>query len=199
MSTWTFLTAFARDPVRIGAIAPSGRALARLEVQAADIRPGHSVVELGAGTGPMTAELVRRHPDAPLLVLEPDATLAALLREKFPDLRIEERFAQALPELVADWGHGPVDRVVSSLPWAIWPETLQTAVFDGIHAVLASDARLVTFTYAHTSLLPAARRFRALLAERFCDVTATQVAWANLPPAYVYVCDRPRDMCRHTT
>ena len=140
MSTWTFLTAFARDPVRIGAIAPSGRALARLEVQAADIRPGHSVVELGAGTGPMTAELVRRHPDAPLLVLEPDATLAALLREKFPDLRIEERFAQALPELVADWGHGPVDRVVSSLPWAIWPETLQTAVFDGIHAVLASDA-----------------------------------------------------------
>ncbi|MFT5460167.1 MAG: phospholipid N-methyltransferase, partial [Myxococcota bacterium] len=37
MSAWTFLREFTRDPVKVGAVAPSGRALAALEIDAADI------------------------------------------------------------------------------------------------------------------------------------------------------------------
>lgn len=187
-----FFTEFARDPTALGAIAPSGKVLAAKTVEAAGIEPGHVVVELGAGSGPMTAELVARHPDAPLLVLEPNGRLAARLRERFPGATVEERLAQDLPELLEAWGHPRADRVVSSLPWAIWPPLAQRACFDAIVASLRPTGRLVTFAYLHALKLPAARRLRTAMDEHFTSVSRTRVAWRNLPPAFVYVCDGPR-------
>lgn len=193
MSAVTFLRSFIADPVTIGAVAPSGRSLASLMVEAAEIRPGHVVVELGAGSGPMTEALLAKHPENPLLVLEPVPELAATLRARFPKAEVREAWAQDLGPLVTDWGHTQVDRVVSSLPWAIWKPELQDTIFNGIFKALAPDARLVTFTYWHAQPLPAARRFRETLAARFHTVTRTRVAWANLPPAFVFVCDGPRE------
>ncbi len=184
-----FLGAFLRDPVAIGAVAPSGPQLAALEVGAADLRPGARVVELGAGTGPMTAVILERHPDVHLLVLEPDPSLAAALRARFPKADIVEAVAQRLPELIAERGWTSVDRVVSGLPWAIWPEALQREVFDAIEAVLAPGGRFVTFAYLHAQMLPAAGRLRETLRRRFSRVDRTNVAWRNLPPAFVFVCD----------
>lgn len=191
MSHLLFLKEFVRDPVTLGAVAPSGPSLARLTVAAANIAPGEVVVELGAGTGPMTAELARAHPDNPLLCLEPKPELAAALQEAFPSVRVAEEYVQKLPELCADWGHERVDKVVSSLPWAIWPPALQAECFDAILQCLAPEGRMVTFQYVHSQVLPAARRFRGVLDERFGRVSKTPIAWANLPPAFVFVCEEP--------
>jgi len=188
----TFMREFIRDPVCLGAVAPSGQELAALTVGSADIRPGHVVVELGAGTGPMTAEIVSHHPENPFLALEPKAALAEALRARFPQVAVDERYCQHLPEICAEWGQAGVDRVVSSLPWAIWAPEVQQAAFDGISKVMKPDARMVTFTYAHSQMLPAAMRFRRVLEERFVSVKKTRIAWANIPPALVYVCDQPR-------
>jgi phospholipid N-methyltransferase len=56
---------------------------------------------------------------------------------------------------------------------------------------MASDGRLVTFTYAISPLVPAGRCFRRLLERSFARVTTSPTVWANLPPAFVYVCDGP--------
>jgi len=183
---------FIRDPVCLGAVAPSGRELASLTVDSADIQPGHVVVELGAGTGPMTAQIVRCHPDNPFLALEPKSALASALRERFPDVKVDERYCQRLPEICGEWGHARVDRIVSSLPWAIWAPEVQEAAFDGILRVMNPGGRMVTFTYAHSQMLPAAMRFKRTLEARFSSVRKTRIAWANIPPALVYVCDQPR-------
>ncbi len=187
-----FLREFVRDPVCLGAVAPSGPSLARLTVEAAGIEPGHVVVELGAGTGPMTAEVVRNHPDNPFLSIEPKPALAAALRERFPGVRVEEKYLQDLPELLADWGQTGVDRFVSSLPWAIWSDELQAECFDTILKTIRPDGRMVTFQYVHSQVLPAAKKFRGTLEQRFGSVQKTRIAWANLPPAFVFVCDQPK-------
>ncbi|MCB9670227.1 MAG: methyltransferase [Alphaproteobacteria bacterium] len=190
MGTRLFLKEFLADPVTIGAVAPSGVQLAAQMVTSADIQPGHVVAELGAGTGPMTAELLARHPDNPLVVLEPKPELAATLRDRFPAAHVVEGFAQELPRITAEWGHTPVDRVVSSLPWAIWKQELQEEILQGILAAMAPDGRMVTFTYWHAQPLPAAKRFKRFLEDHFRTVERSPVAWKNLPPAFVFVCDR---------
>lgn len=185
-----FLREFLADPVTIGAIAPSGAQLAAQMVTSAAIEPDHILAELGAGTGPMTAELLARHPDNPLLVLEPKVELAGTLRERFPTAHVVEGYAQALPTLCKEWGHPQIDRVVSSLPWAIWSQELQTEILEGVLAAMAPQGRMVTFTYWHAQPLPAAKRFRAFLEAHFRTVERSPIAWKNLPPAFVFVCDR---------
>lgn len=185
-----FLKEFLADPVTIGAIAPSGAQLAAQMVASAAIEPHHVIAELGAGTGPMTAQLLKQHPDNPLVVIEPKAELAATLRERFPTAHVVEEYAQELPRICAEWGHTPVDRVVSSLPWAIWSQELQTEILQGVLEAMAPDGRMVTFTYWHAQPLPAAKRFKAFLQEHFRSVERSPIAWKNLPPAFVFVCDR---------
>ena len=140
MSTLTFLTEFIRDPVTLGAVAPSGPSLARLIVESADIQPGHVVVELGAGTGPMTAQLKALHPDNPLLSLEPKAALAKALRARFPDVAVREDYVQKLPELL------------EALPRARSPDLRSTACRCGAHNALpARDQRARQRSFPNSS------------------------------------------------
>lgn len=184
-----FFRAFLAGPGKIGSIAPSSQALARAMVQNADLRAGQVVVELGAGTGPFTRALAQV-PGITLIALEPDPALARLCREAAPGVPVEEGYAQELPAILARHGHTGCDRVVSGLPFASWSAEVQRAVFDGIDAVLRPGGRMVTFTYVQSPWLPAGRRARALLEQRFARVRTSPVVWANLPPAFVYVCDR---------
>jgi len=187
-----FFKEFAKDPIRVGSVVPSGLQLARRMVEAADIHPEHVVVELGAGTGPVTRELQAAHPDVPLLVLEPSPEMAAVLREAYPNATVVEEFAQDLPAILRNWGHERVDRVVSSLPWTAWSDDVIRAGLDAVVEALHPTGRMVTFSYVHSqTLLPGARSFRALLAERFGRVERTEIQWRNVPPALVFVCDEP--------
>lgn len=187
-----FFREFARNPGMIGSVTPSSRHLARLTVESAAIEPGHVIVELGAGTGPMTRELSESYPDNPVLVLEPNPELAVVLRERYPSVTVVEGFAQDLPDLVRAWGHDHVDRVVSSLPWAAWDQELQNACFQGVLEILASDGKLVTFTYVQSPMLAAGKRFRKTLERHFADVGRSRTEMRNVPPAFVYICEAPR-------
>jgi phospholipid N-methyltransferase len=161
-------------------------------VDAADIQDKHVVVELGAGTGPFTKEISNRHPENPFLALEPRADLAAILRKDFPRLVVKENYAQDLPTLMDEWEYSKVDRVVSGLPWALWPKAMQDDILDGMLKCFSPQGRFVTFTYAHSGLMPSARVFRTTLRRRFKSVETTSIEWLNFPPAYAYICEQPR-------
>ncbi len=190
---FTFIREFAREPTHIGAVAPSSDYLAEHMVRAAQIEPGQPVVELGAGTGPITQKILEMAPDSPLLALEPNPELAAALRQKCPEVEVVEGYAHQLPALVQTWGHARVPRIVSSLPWAMWPKQVQDPIFDAIVHSLTPDGRMVTFTYLHSQVVPMGIRLKKTLHSRFDDVLRTTVQWRNLPPAFVWVCSRPRD------
>jgi len=192
MSGLLFFREFTRAPKLIGSVVPSGNQLARRMVSAADIRAGHVVVEIGAGTGPFTRAIRAAHPDdIELLLVEPSAELAAVLRRDFPGVVVDERYAQDLPAIVGEWGKPQVDRIVSGLPWTMWPEDVIAKGLDAVIEVLGPGGRMVTFSYVHAqAILPGARRFRRLLQARFSKVERTEVQWRNFPPALVFVCDK---------
>jgi len=176
----------------MGAIAPSGSQLGELMAREVGIEDDHVVVELGAGTGALTQAIRNRAPRAPLLALEPGAEMAAGLRQRFPDVEVSEKLAHELPAILSGWGHQRVDRVVSGLPWTIWPDHVQNQILDAVVSCMREDGRLVTFTYVHSQVLPGAGVLKSMLHRYFYEVKPTRVAWKNLPPAFAYVASGPR-------
>ena len=191
MSGWTFLTQFAKNPKTLGSVVPSSPFLGQMMVEAANVGADDVVVELGAGTGAITREIVARHPFSHLLCLEPNPKLATAFRKKLPGVPLVEGYAQDLPEILAQWGHQRVDRVISGLPFTLWDRELLEPIFDALVECMTPNARLVTFTYVHSQVLPQARVLREVMSERFNSVQKTPIEWANVPPAYCFVCDAP--------
>lgn len=193
MSAWTFLRSFLRDPSRIGSVTPSSRALSRRVVSAVHPRDGDVILELGAGTGPITAAVLEARPHGPFLALEPTDELAAVLAERFPDVDVLRAYADRdLRALIQSRGHDRCDCVVSGLPWSVWPDALQDDVLAGVCDAMADDGRFATYTYVTSSMVPGQRAFIERMRRAFHDVHHTEVVWRNVPPAWVYVGERPR-------
>ena len=109
--TWHFLRRWARDPAGVGAIAPSGPWLAKAMAAATSHRRPGVIVELGAGTGRITAALIARAEDpGGIVVVERDPSFCALLAKRFPGLRILQGDACDLRRLAADAGLSAASR-----------------------------------------------------------------------------------------
>ena len=69
--------------------------LAPLFADFAGIGEGHGVLDVGAGTGALTAELERR--GAAVAAADPSAAFVATLRRRFPTLDVRQAPAEELP------------------------------------------------------------------------------------------------------
>ena len=184
-----FLTAFARNPQAVGAVAPSSRHLAAMIADDMGLQTADTVVELGPGTGVVTEAIAQRVRNGTLvLAVELNADLAAPLVRRFPRFHIINDSAERLVQHLRERGRDSADSIVSGLPWAAFGEDLQDRLLSAVEESLRPGGRFATFAYVHASWLPPARRFRSKLERRFSDVITTPVVWRNLPPAFVYRC-----------
>ena len=87
--------------------------------------------------------------------------------------------------LLRERGLDCVRYIISGLPFASLPDAVQVGPVDGIMAVLAAGGEFRTFQYVHAYRLPAARRFRQLMASRLPHYERSPAILRNLPPAYV--------------
>src|SRR5213082_2223719 len=84
-----FLQAFLKNPLKVGAIAPSSSELAAEMLQGVNPDEENIVLELGVGTGAITKYLQDVIPnDRSYLGIELDGDLVGSLNTKFPDLNI---------------------------------------------------------------------------------------------------------------
>ena len=188
-----FLGAWVRNPVRVGAVWPSSR---RLSEKLARVAPGHGrpvVVELGPGTGAVTGEVARRlSPEGRHLAVELDPGMAGYLQRGHPDVEVINGDARKLGELLAERGIERVDAVISGLPWSLFDREGQREILGQVVDVIGDTGAFTTFAYSHTLPMSSARRFRATLTETFDEVVMTRTVWRNVPPAFCFLCRRPR-------
>ena len=180
-----FLSAWLRNPMQMGAVLPSSNGLA--SAMAAQVAPGTALtLELGAGTGAVTAALLSSGIDPQnLVVVEKDVKLAGQLNRRFPGLRVLAGDATRLRTLLAITGGGQVDTVVSSLPLLSMRAYARTRVLAEIFAVLKPGGSLVQFTYSPKPPIPVS------LADAL-QIGGQRVSrvFRNLPPATVWVYSR---------
>ncbi|MGH3647856.1 MAG: class I SAM-dependent methyltransferase [Micromonosporaceae bacterium] len=190
----SFLREFVRNPRQTGSIAASSGPVVRMLLDSLDLTAARRVVELGAGTGAVTAGLAERlGPDAALLAVELNPEFAHALRRRFssPSVRIANRSATELPELLRAQRWGPVDAIASGLPWTLMSDRERRDTLDMVVDVLAPDGQFVTLTCLHQTVTGSGRLLRQLLEERFGQVRRQPVVWAAVPPMFVYRCTQP--------
>jgi phospholipid N-methyltransferase len=178
---WLMLRKFVKHGTSIASFVPSSRFVARTTCRGIDFERAKCVVELGAGTGPITRELVRRaRPHTKLMVVELDPDFCKRLRAKFPGVDIVEGDASQLDKLLAERGITQVDHVLSGLPLPSFPVPLRDAIVQSAARVLAPGG-----TFRQLSVMPWV--YRGLYRSYFESVRFKLVP-LNFPPAGVYVC-----------
>ncbi|SFS19997.1 Phospholipid N-methyltransferase [Dyella sp. OK004] len=180
--TLLFLRAWLRDPSMIGAVAPSGAALARLITRDVDPRNG-PVIELGPGTGVFTQTLLDRGvPAHRLALIEADPTFANTLTQRFPATRVLNMDAAHLGLSEPLFGSERAGAVVSGLPLLSMPRDKALAIVEGLFSrQLRKDGTFHQFTYGPRCPLPPDE-----LSELGLEATHMGSALLNLPPASVY-------------
>lgn len=185
---WRFFRQWVRAPRETASIAPSSRMLARRMLNAAG-EPLQSVIELGAGTGVFTREVLRRgvSPDH-LMVVELSADMAQELQREFPSSEVVNADARELVRLVEEspvLRRAEIDAVISGLGFLSMPEAISLAILEAVFAVLKPGGRLVTFTYGRKPSIP-----QHLMDALRLDCQPGGRTMLNLPPAWVFVYTR---------
>lgn len=174
----------------IASIAPSSRWLARTTVRNIAWDRVGTLVELGAGTGPITRVLAERtRPECRVIVVERDADFARLLRERFGSVdhfEIIEGDARELGSILADRGITRVDHVISGLPVPSFPRALQETIFRVVRTTLDPEGSFNQITEFPLVYWPLYRRFFERVEFAFEP--------RNLPPSGAYICRGPREL-----
>jgi phospholipid N-methyltransferase len=175
-----FLRAWASNPGRVGAMMPSGSALAELITSEIDASSG-PIIELGPGTGVFTqAILARGVNERDLTLVEFGSEFAALLRARFPAARVLEIDAGKLP-VHRLFEHAPVGAIVSGLPLLNMGPRKIMAILSGAFSYARPRAAFYQFTYGPLCPVPRPILDRLGLKAKFIGR-----AFLNMPPAAVY-------------
>lgn len=161
----------------VASLTESSRALASAACRAVDPSRPQVVVELGAGTGPITeVAAARMHPDSRLVAIEIDPELAEIAKRRVPRAEVRVGDCRDVAALTADLDH--VDVVLSGLP----VPSLPPAVTEPLWVWLASHAGA---SFHQLTVMPWV--YQALYRARFRDVRFELVV-QNLPPGGIYHC-----------
>jgi phosphatidylethanolamine/phosphatidyl-N-methylethanolamine N-methyltransferase len=175
-----FFRSWMEKPLAIGAVTPSGKALARTMAAYVDPATPGPIIELGPGTGPVTEALVARGVDpARLVLVEFNPHFCRLLRERYPTATVIQGDAYGLRHLLTTLVQKPAAAVVSGLPLFTKPLHLRLRLLYEAFALMMPGAPFIQFTYAAVSPIPKSHgSVKAQASERI---------WTNFPPARVWV------------
>jgi ornithine lipid N-methyltransferase len=188
--SFLFIAKFLRHGTAIASLAPSSRWLSRTTVRNIPWDRAQVLVELGAGTGPITRVLAEKaRPDCRVIVLERDPDFCQLLRQRFrpcANFEVVEGDVRDLAAILAARGIGRVDAVISGLPVPSFPRDLQRDLFRAVREVLAPEG-----TFNQITELPWVywRFYR-----QFFDQVQFAFEPRNFPPAGAYFCRGVKDL-----
>jgi phosphatidylethanolamine/phosphatidyl-N-methylethanolamine N-methyltransferase len=186
--SWTFFRQWLKNPLRVAAISPSSRQLARQMMMQLP-RHAKRVIELGGGTGVFTQALIDHGIGAAeMLVLELNEELHQHLVRQFPHAKVVCGDAGELRRIAAEHGfegEQRADAIISGLGLLSMPRQLQQSILSAAFDSLQPDGRFIQFTYG-----PANPVMREVIEALELTSRRASFTWWNVPPATVYVYQR---------
>lgn len=171
---------FLQQGRRIASLAPSSRRLAVAACRGVAPHQPQTIVELGAGLGPITAHAAQRmHPDSRLIAIERDPDFAAYAQRVAPGAEVIAGDASDIADFLAERGIAQVDLVINGLPTPSLPAAVKRKVFEWM-ASLPNTVMMSQLTVMPWVYLP---MYRHLF-----DRVDFDLVLANVPPGGVYHC-----------
>ena len=190
-NTRLFIKQLFSNPSKTGALVPSSNKLAKKMLELSDPGPGAVIAEYGPGTGAFTRVIARSLvPGQKFFCVEINQDFAEVIRRDHPDVTVYVGCASEIGKYCAEEGVDHLDRVISGLPWAVFPEALQHKILGGMTDVMPGGGIFVTFAYLQGLIMPSGRAFRRNLDKYFTVIEQSDVIWENFPPAIIYRCIR---------
>jgi Phospholipid N-methyltransferase len=175
-----FLRTFIQRPSTVGSVCPSSAALTDRLLAGISRRDDGLVIDLGAGSGPVSAAMLRSGIARDrIIAVEALGGFAAPFSARCPGVRLVVGDARNLNAILDREAPGrPVSAIVSSLPFRVLGPDLTRDILREIHLVLRErGGTLVQYSYAWWMRYP-------LRASGFTPMRAS-IEWKNLPPARV--------------
>ena len=174
-----FLRAFFASPRDVGAVLPTSRRTVRSMLDMAPIAEARCVVELGAGTGAHTREILQLlRPEGRLLAFEIDRALSGALAVEVADPRLRV-ISDSAANLEQYLDGQRADVIVSALPFTSLPAPVRREILAVARAVLADDGVMVVLQYSPFMHRELRRSFGSV---------EWRLSPLNLPPAVVFSC-----------
>lgn len=169
----------------ISSAVPSSPAMVSSILQHVDFSRPATIVELGAGTGPVTEQVMENlRPHHRFVAVENDPDFCEVLRRRFPDTTLLQTDASRLAEPLAALGIHKVDYVLSGLPTPNLPPRAQVRLWKWLQQCLSPNGVFIQIT-----VVPLI--YRSFYTRLFDSVNYRMV-WLNVPPGGVYRCAKPR-------
>jgi phosphatidylethanolamine/phosphatidyl-N-methylethanolamine N-methyltransferase len=175
-----FFRSWILDPKHVAAVAPSGKALARLMTMDLYLEDG-PVLELGPGTGVFTQALLKQgFAETDLTLVEYGSEFAVRLQRRFPGARVLWMDAAQINknDIFRDVRFGAV---VSGLPLLSMHHRKILAILSGAFSTMRTNAAFYQFTYGPRCPVP-----RPILDRLGLKARRIHVVLSNVPPATVY-------------
>lgn len=174
-----FLRSFVDSPRKVGAVLPTSRRTVRDTLDLAPLERARYVVELGAGTGVYTREILARlGPDARLLAFEVDPNLATALSVQLHDPRLSV-VQDSAADLERHLDGERADVLVSGLPFTSLPAAERKRILDASRDALAPDGAMLVLQYSP---------FLQGELERMFASVRRRISPLNVPPAFLFAC-----------
>lgn len=197
-----FVKEFACSPFLVGSICPSSPVLAgqlagmaqQAALKASQAAADGLILDLGAGPGPVTAELLNIgvSPDR-IVAVERSSAFAAAFKRRYRQVPILTGDAANLRQMLAEhFPDKPVCAIISSLPFRSIPRKIASAILWELHATLREHGGvLVQYSYLWW--------MKHALREHGFKPLLSRLVFQNVPPARVesYIAEpefRPRLM-----
>jgi len=180
-----FFSKFMAKGRQISSAVPSSPAMVARILDRVDFsRPG-TIVELGAGTGPVTEQIMEvLRPHHRFIAVENDPDFCNILRRRFPNLTLLQSDATKIAEPLEHLGVNRVEYVLSGLPTPALPRKSLIKLIRWLEKSLSPTGVFIQITVVPFVY----QRFY----RRLFDSVDFRMVWLNIPPGGVYYCSKPR-------
>ena len=179
---FSFVSSIWSSSVRIGAITPSSKSLAKEMVKSLAPTPHMKVLELGPGTGIFTSALIEAGiAEENLTLIEFNPKFQALLEKRFPKATLLKTDAFAYASTLASQGKPSFCGIISGLPLFSFPKQKRVQLGRDLQHIVSEGGRYVQFTYHIKKPIKNLEGWR---------VSKSRRVWRNTPPAVVWTYER---------